>query len=380
MAKLKRVMRCFNCGATVQCTDKNADGYIDPEFMPRDDKDNNQIIYCKSCYNKMKSINNGMLAQDLDDEIIKILDDAVASDSKIIWVVDLFAFNGYINPRLVEKIKDLSIMVLATKFDLFPKSYSKDAAIIYLKERFNEVGIKPYDIKIITNNTKFENGVIDLLNDFRQGHDIYMIGSATSGKTSIINNAMKFYKNKTKRQIHTGFFENTGIKVLSIPFTNSATFYELPGFSLINSATSKVGSEACKLITPLKEIKIDNKKLKGGETLLIGSIAYFDIIKGNETVYKWYSAEGVQTKKVNDKKLNEVFKRNLDKKELLPNSDRLTSYKEFDLFEYDMEDDKKMHDIGISGIGWISFVAEGQVIRVLCPKGTAIKECLSKIK
>ena len=45
-----------------------------------------------------------------------------------------------------------------------------------------------------------------------------------------------------------------------------------------------------------------------------------------------------------------------------------------------MENDKKWHDIAIEGLGWLSFVSQGQIIRVLFPKGVSIKESLAKIR
>ena len=45
-----------------------------------------------------------------------------------------------------------------------------------------------------------------------------------------------------------------------------------------------------------------------------------------------------------------------------------------------MENDGEIHDISIEGLGWISFVAKGQVIRVMFPKGSALKESLGKLR
>ena len=50
------------------------------------------------------------------------------------------------------------------------------------------------------------------------------------------------------------------------------------------------------------------------------------------------------------------------------------------MFEYTMESDNQWHDIAIEGFGWLSFKAQGQVVRVRLPKGVALKESLAKIK
>ena len=50
------------------------------------------------------------------------------------------------------------------------------------------------------------------------------------------------------------------------------------------------------------------------------------------------------------------------------------------MFEYELEDDDLRHDISVEGLGWISFVAKGQIIRVMFPKGAALKESLAKLR
>ena len=60
--------------------------------------------------------------------------------------------------------------------------------------------------------------------------------------------------------------------------------------------------------------------------------------------------------------------------------DRLVTFSDFDLFEYEVEDDNQEHDISIEGLGWIQFTGRGQIIRVALPKGAALKECPSKLR
>ena len=114
--------------------------------------------------------------------------------------------------------------------------------------------------------------------------------------------------------------------------------------------------------------------------MLIGSLAGIMIKSGKPTTYKLYSAEGVESKKVSSKSFDRVLDENLEKRFLRPVSDRFVTFSDFDLFEYEFEDDGLLHDIAIEGLGWVSFEGKGQVIRVLLPKGAALKESLSKIR
>lgn len=379
MGKIKRVLRCYHCGAILQCDDPNEKGYIIPESLNRATPI--QIIYCDKCFEMMKAFNNSELAQEIDQEVLKILDDANATDAYIIWVVDLFSFNGVINPEIAKKVKKLKVSVVGTKRDLFSKSVKDEDLINFITERFNAYGIKPTTVRLFGNTNKIDaKELITAVNNIRQGHDVYMIGNLTSGKTSLINRALKGFENKTNRQIKTIKYPGTSVEVLEIPLSRSSFFYELPGISQDTSVTNKLEKEAVKLITPKKEIKISLRAMGPGDALMVGSLAAFEVISGKATNYRFYSAEAVETRKVSLKKLDDYIKENNIRRTVRPVSERLVSFHDYDMFEYSMENDKKWHDIGIEGLGWLSFVAQGQIIRVRLPKGVSVKEGLAKIR
>ena len=380
MGKVRRVMRCYCCGAVLQSKEKEEDGYIEEELLSIADA-NERVLYCHNCYEKMKAINTGMLESDTDDEILKILKDAVASDALLVWVVDLFQFNGTLNPEVVKKAKKLDVVVLGTKYDLFPKRIKQETMCNFLRDRFNEVGIDPVAVKVFGNTENIDpKDLLKKMDVLRKGHDVYMIGSLASGKTSIINRMLKGYTNKSKRTIATEEYPGTSVKVLEIPLSNSSFFYELPGFSLNTSVLGKVEKEVKSLILPKKEIKMQRVVINEGDTMCVGSLAAFTLVKGRVTTFHFYGAEGIEVKRVSTKKLARFLKENNVKRSLRPVSERYSAFTDYDVFEYDMEKDGKEHDIAVTGLGWMRFEGRGQVIRVTFPRGVAIKETLSKIE
>ena len=221
MGKSKRVLRCYHCGAILQCENPNEKGYIIPESLNRATPI--QIIYCDKCFETMKAFNNSQLDLDVDQEVLKILDDAYATDAYILWVVDLFSFNGTLNKEIADKVKKLNVTVIGTKRDLFPQNVKDESLIAYITERFNEFGIKPLSVRLMGSTNKMNpKEYIDAMNVARKGHDVYMIGNLTSGKTSIINRALKGFENKTTRQIKTIKYPGTHVDVLEIPLPISS--------------------------------------------------------------------------------------------------------------------------------------------------------------
>ncbi len=379
MGKQSRVLRCYHCGAILQCENENEKGYIIPESLHRATPI--QIIYCDRCFETMKAFNNSELEQKVDQEVLKILDDAFATDALIIWVVDLFSFNGTLNSEIAKKVKKLNVIVVGNKRDLFPLNVKDESLVEYLNTTFNAYGIKPKSVRLLGATNKIDSKeLIDSVNTARKGHDVYMIGNSTSGKTSIINRAMKGFENKTSRQIKTLTYPGTNVNVLEIPLSRSSFFYELPGISQTTSATGKLEKDVVRQIVPKKAVKLITRTMSAGDALMVGSLAAFEIIKGKTTNYRFYSAEGVETRKVQSKKLDDYINENNIRRFARPVSERLVSFLDYDMFEYAMENDKKWHDIAIEGLGWLSFIAQGQMIRVRLPKGVALKESIAKIK
>ena len=378
MGKSNRVLRCYHCGAILQCENENEKGYIIPESLHRATPI--QIIYCDKCFETMKAFNNSELEQKVDKEILKILDDAFATDAYIVWVVDLFSFNGVLNTEIANKVKKLNVSIVGTKRDLFPSNTKDETLIKYLEDRFAAYGIKPNSIRLIGTTNKIDaKELVDSVNTVRKGHDVYMIGNLTSGKTSLINKALKGFENKTNRQIKTITYPGTNVSVLEIPLSRSSFFYELPGISQTTSCTGKLEKDVVKQIVPRKSMKVTQRMLSAGEALTVGSLAAFEVIKGKNTNYRFYAAEGVETKKVQNKKLDDFINENNIRRTVRPVSERLVSFLDYDMFEYAMENDKNWHDIAIEGLGWLSFQALGQMIRVRLPKGVALKESIAKV-
>ena len=79
-------------------------------------------------------------------------------------------------------------------------------------------------------------------------------------------------------------------------------------------------------------------------------------------------------------KIDAFFQENVTKRSYRPVSERYSFFTDYDVFEYQMEADNKEHDIAITGLGWVRFTGRGQVIRIISPRGVAIKETLSKIE
>ena len=378
MANARRVIRCQSCGAILQAESKKEPGFISKAVFENGVP---KIPYCNSCYEKMLSLNGSSLDHETDKDILKILKDAVATDSLIVWIVDLFSFNGTLNPDVVKRIKRLNILVIGSKRDLMPSFATDEMLSRYIDERFAEVGINPIAIKLIGSEDAINiKEILDLFAEYRKGRDVYLIGELNSGKTTFINKMLKDYKNNTRWQVKTELYPGTNSSVLEIPLTNSSFFYELPDLSNSTSVFSRVEPSVQRLITPKKEVVMIRKFIGDGTAICVGNLACLYVIKGHHTSIRVFTAEKVECKTVANDKVDDFMADNLKKKHLKPVSERYRSFRDYDMFEYDLEDDDLRHDISVEGLCWFSMRGKGQTVRILLPKGAAIKESLSKIR
>ena len=377
MSKITRVLRCNSCGIALQSQDNTKPGFIPSELF--DDK-RDRVVYCDDCYRDLQ-INIGKTAEQIDSDIIKVLDDAVASDALICYVIDLFAFNGSINETLAKKIKNNDILVVGNKRDLFPANVKDESLIAYLKERFAEVGITPKEI-ILVSATKNYN--IDLfqekLTELRKRHDVYLIGSSLSGKSAIIDVLLTVFKNKSRRTIKSETYPETNLRILTIPFDNSSTLYEIPGFLSSDSVQYLLEKDVVRYVIPKKEIKRDKKRLSGGTSFVLGGLAFFSLQEGESIDVDLYIAEEVEVKKVSNAKVAEFFKINLVKRHVRPVSERFHNFQDYDLYDVVLNNDEQNYDIAIKGLGWMSIKGKKQTVRVLLPRGTSLTVFKSKIR
>ena len=376
MGKMSRVLRCNNCGEILQSDNINLPGYIPTLIL----KDTNRILYCENCYQKRK-VNRGELSSSIDDNSFKILSDAKNNNSLIVLIIDIFAFNGVIKKTIIDLIKDVSLIIVANKKDLLPLKSSDEQIIKFIKSRFKEYEIDPLDVLIISTNKGYNFETIkEKIKTHAKNKNVYIIGGKGSGKTAIINRLLKTYKNTTNRPIQTIKYKDIDAKVLTMPIDDNTNAYELDGFSLDDSIYGALERNIINKYVLLKKcVKARKFHLKENDTLLLGGIAMIGLKQGKNSEIKAYFNEKIEIKKMPLSKEKIFFKTNLINKNLLPVSDLLQDFSNFDLFQYEMENDNLDHEIAIKGLGFIIFKGLGQTIYIMVPKGVAIKEGIPRL-
>jgi len=374
MSKLNIIRKCYSCGAILQDEDPNKDGYISKEKFENDAR----VMFCDKCFNK-ESYN--LVPNDIiiNDAFRTILADAHATDALIVYVLDLFSFEASFSKEITKKLVGRNVLVVATKRDLLPKNV--DDAILKedVAHRLRMEKIRVKDIILTSATTEYNiKDILTKINELRKGHDTYLIGGYGMGKTMLINALLKNYKNTSNRQIKTMEYPGTSLSVLQIPLDKNSTLYDTEGIVIANSITEHVEKELLKYIIPKQEIKEDSHKMWPDVSLFIGGIARFDFIKGKTTTVYCYFSRKIDVKRISTRRVDAIFDKQLKKGKLTPSSKSLTSLANFNTYEINIQE-HECRDIGIQGLGWISFMGEEQTFRVSVPKGVGVYSCRAKI-
>lgn len=374
MSKLNIIRKCYSCGATLQCDDPNKDGYISKEMFENDAR----VMFCKKCYDK-DSYDLEPNKVVLSDAFNVILADAHATDALIVLVIDLFSFEAALSSELTKKLRGRNILVVATKRDLLPSYVNDDILKEDVAHRMRMEKIIVKDIVLTSSTTELHiKEIIKKINELRKGHDVYLIGGDGAGKTLLINAILRNYKNPSNRQIKTMEYPGTTFRVLQIPLDKNCTLFDTEGIQITNSIFNHVEKEIYRQINPNREVKEECIKMWKDVSIFVGTIARFDFIEGKTTNVYCYFSRKVDLKRISTRRVEEIFEKHLRKKKYTPSSQKLNSLADFNTYEIKITE-KEGRDIGIQGLGWISFMGDNQTIRVSVPKGVGVYSCRAKI-
>lgn len=376
MGEIRRVLRCYKCGTILQDEKVNDKGYISSDIL---NNHKSEILMCNDCFDKL-IFNPGPVLDDIDEDFYSIIDDARATDSLIVLVLDLFSFEGFASQRFRNSIDSSNVLVVGNKRDLLPKEIDDEVLKEHIRHRLrNTCNLNVQEI-ILTSS--IENYNIDILleriNSLRARHDVYILGFPNSGKTSLVNCLLKHYQNKTTRVISTIDYPGTKIRVFEVPLDRTSNLYDIPGMSSHNSIQDVVEPTIVNQLLFKKPISIKSTTLSQGNAIAIGGLAKIELIKGPKTNVKMFVSEKIELKTIRSKDTDEVFYNMIEKKIIKPVSKYLTSYEVFDMYDVKVDQDGE-RDIGILGLGWISFKGNNQTFRVSVPKGVYIYTSRAKV-
>lgn len=371
MAVLKKVQRCSHCGAILQSEKTDEVGYISEDILK---KYPDGVLLCNKCFDEVKRDENLIV---LNDEYKSILKTIKETNSVVVYVIDLFSFEGGFPSEATTLLSDLDVIAVANKRDLMPKDTNDIELESYVRHRLKMAGLKVNEIILTSTNKKYNiQKLTDKLSEI-EDRDIYFVGSTTSGKSALISEILRNYRNTTDQFIITYNFPNTNLKGFKIPIDRQRAMYEVPGFPIYNSMLGILDKPIVNYIVPRKEVVNRKVTITNKVNVAFGGLAFIQLLTDEKTVLNCYLSEKIQikTKRGDAVKCFES---------ILKHSDQENSsfkYRDLSLFDiYDFEiDEVGERDIGILGLGWFQFKGNNQKFRIFVPKNIYVYTTRAKL-
>ncbi len=376
MNSMKIIRRCPGCGIILQTIDEKLPGYV-----PHKHVDRHEVVLCQRCF-KLQHYGEDIAPKEtfVFDEFYKILAKAKADQASIIWVLDILNFETTLSATLLEAVKGLPVYFIASKRDLLPKAIPAKKLETYI-QAFLKTRHMPFERIIITSSKTNEamDDIKKIIAEDNAGKDLYVIGAASSGKSSLVNTYLKHFSNQTKKLITTSPFPGTTLRVIEIPLTDQQTIYDTPGYLAEHSLLAKVEKEVIKALMPKVEIKPQAYRLGAKDALAIGGLARIDVLSGKREFVYAYFANTLTYQRFPLEQADSKFFQLLQQKRLKPSSKKYQTLADFVTLEMTLPPKGRI-DIAISGYGWLNFLAQGQTIRLLLPKGVLAVMLPSKVQ
>ena len=256
---------CSGCGTQIQSSDPKRPGYVPPELLSREN------VICQRCY---KISHYNQLTPDINpDHFNNLLKKIGQEKALVVKIIDLFDFNGTMLPGFARLMRFNPIVVAVNKIDLLPR-VNWGRIKEWIKRQIETLGMKPVDLVFVSGaNGSGIRELLSAIRNHRQGRDVYLVGAANVGKSTLINQILNYIDQEADLKLTTSRFPGTTLDLIAIPLKDGTLLYDTPGVISGEQMTHYLSAEDLKLVLPQKPLKPKIYQLNPQQTLFFGGLA-----------------------------------------------------------------------------------------------------------
>lgn len=337
------IKKCKGCGAILQDENSNLAGFI-PNL-------NNDSVYCKRCF-RMKHYNElpKIVATNKDYEYV--IDEVLKRKALIVFIVDIFAFKTTFNSKMVDKLRNHDVILVANKYDLLPKSANEAMIIEWISKECQKLHFKVDAIGIASAKKGYYiDELMRIIDLARCERDVYFVGCANVGKSSVINALLKRNTSITDDVIATSLIPGTTLNEIRIPFfEDNRAFIDTPG--LINEADvlNQLMPKSYDKIIPKSELNPITYQITSDNSIFLGGLACLSFECEASVSVTIYVSKNLYLHRCKTSKVDELFNNQLGKLLTPPTLEEVNKIKYKEL-TFNLGNKKKT--IWFSGFGFI---------------------------
>ncbi len=338
-------IKCYGCGSLLQTENPDKKGFIEKIDPKR------EILYCKRCF-RLMHYNEFPKTLATNEEYELIINDLLKKDGLIVLVVDLFDFTGTFIPKIIDKLRNKRVILVANKLDLLPKSVNVTKIVEWLTYMCNRYFFRVDAIHVVSSKKGYYiEDLMNTINLLRDSMDVYVMGVANVGKSSLINSILKRIDNRKDDLIATSEIPGTTLSSIKIDFfDDSKSIIDTPGLINERNAQSNLSEASYKCLIAKNEIKPITYQIEVGNTVLLGAIASIALVSGENVSFTCYRSSNVTIHRRKNIDILDFINKHRGEI-LMPPVKGDDSRLEFVTKTYKL---KEKQDIVISGLGFIT--------------------------
>lgn len=343
------VKKCKGCGAYLQEEYPEKAG-----FIPKLTWDS---LYCKRCF-RMKNYNELPKIVANNEDYLHVIDSVIKRNGLIVFVVDIFSFKSTFTKAMIDKLRKKDVILVANKYDLFPKSTSVGKIVNWLSHQCERIFFSVNAIHIVSSKKGYY--IDELMNTIdlaRKDRDVYFVGCANVGKSSLINALLKRNTSNNDDVIATSNIPGTTLDEITIPFfEDNKAFIDTPGLINEFDILNHLLPDSFDFIIPNSEIKPITYQITEGNSICLAGLSSISFSDCDSLSVICYTSKNLYIHRCKTERLEELFKNQLGKL-FNPPSDKDISSIEYDYIDFILDGSKKK-DICFSGFGFISIIGK----------------------
>ena len=356
---------CIGCGAIIQTEDKTGLGFTPQSALEKGLETGE--VYCQRCF-RLRHYNEITDVQLTHDDFLKLLHEVGDSDALVVNVIDIFDFNGSVIPGLPRFVSGNDVLLVGNKKDILPKSVKPGKISQWLMERAHEEGLRPVDVLLTSAQNKHAiKEVIDKIEHYRKGRDVYVVGVTNVGKSTLINAIIQEITGD-QNVITTSRFPGTTLDKIEIPLDDGSYIYDTPGIIHRHQMAHYLTAKNLKYVSPKKEIKPKTYQLNPEQTLFLGGLGRFDFIAGEKQGFTAFFDNELKLHRTKLEGASDFYDKHLGTLLTPPNNKEKEDFPKLVQHVFTIKDKT---DLVISGLGWFRVTGTAKVA-VWAPEGVAV--------
>lgn len=260
------IKKCIGCGAILQDKEESQAGYI-PHLTEKS-------TLCKRCF-RMKHYNELPKIVASNEDYERVIDAVVQRKALMVFIVDIFSFKSTFHKLMIERLRNKDVILVANKIDLLPKSTNLEKIVEWISKECQKASFRVLAIGIASaKKGTYMDEFVQTIDLARRERDVYFVGCANVGKSSIINALLKRTTSAEEDVIATSIIPGTTLKEIRIPyFEDNRALVDTPGLINEKDVLNQLLPVSYKKIIPSTELKPITYQITDGNSIFLGGLA-----------------------------------------------------------------------------------------------------------